>query len=104
MEDDPETLALRAKINQLLMGSSAPEEVKHYPREDDSAEVQHEVRQIIKSCLQIEDEAALLKNKTLKKSDLLYQSPPKPKKQTFLTQQPEPKPRVQQQLLATADQ
>jgi hypothetical protein len=59
--------------------------------------VQIEVRNIIKSCLQVEDEAMRMRNKRVKQQDLLYISPSRTlpaaaKKSTFLTQAPEPTP------------
>ena len=136
LEEDPyvdaDTLALRNKINQLLMQDgieTAPRsrpETKLEPTSatyavaDDDDQVQIEVRNIIKSCLQVEDEAMKMRNKRVKQQDLLYRSPGRTlpaavKKNTFLTQAPEPAPvvvpvfnkqqnRVVQNVLAHADQ
>jgi hypothetical protein len=136
LEEDPyvdaDTLALRNKINQLLMQDgieTAPRsrpETKLEPTSatyavaDDDDQVQIEVRNIIKSCLQVEDEAMKMRNKRVKQQDLLYRSPGRTlpaagKKNTFLTQAPEPaqvvvpvfnkqQNRVVQNVLAHADQ
>jgi len=80
--------------------------------------VEKEVRNIIKSCLQVEDEAMKMRNKRVKQQDLLYHSPSKTlpaaaKNNTFLTQAPQPelkpvfnnqKNRIVQNVMAHADQ
>lgn len=136
LEEDPyldaDTLALRNKINQLLMQDGIETAPRSWPETkleptsatyavaDDDDQVQIEVRNIIKSCLQVEDEAMKMRNKRVKQQDLLYRSPGRTlpaagKKNTFLTQAPEPAPvmvpvfnkqqnRVVQNVLAHADQ
>jgi len=99
-ETDPETIKLRKKIDELLkiggandgMGFLASTSVNYEPfmvEREDSEAVQNEVRTIIKQCLQVEDEAKIIKGgKTkVKQSDLLYHSPNKEKRQpTFVTE------------------
>ena len=69
---DDDTLALRNKINQLLMqdgidpaprGRTQTKFEDMYVEEVEDNQVEKEVRNIIKSCLQVEDEAMRMRNK-----------------------------------------
>lgn len=93
-EQDPDVdrniWELRSKINQLLLNDGIETDSRPtYGVDNDSEQVQFEVRQIIKSCLKVEDEAMLMRNKKTKQQDLLYHSPGKTltttKQTTFLT-------------------
>jgi hypothetical protein len=78
---DDETRELRLKLNQLVHDAERSSS-RHDANPD--IEVQQEVRDIIKSALQVEDMATILKHqakgpqtKNLKSKDLLYHSPPR---------------------------
>lgn len=126
---DVETMELRNKINQLLMQDGIKTALRGKPETTlltysetvDDDQVQMEVRNIIKSCLQVEDEAMKMRNKRVKQQDLLYHSPSRMlpaavKMKTFLTQSSEPTPvssapvfskqqtKIVQNVMAHADQ
>jgi hypothetical protein len=68
-EDDPDTRALRMKLNQLLDmgGASIHDQFRVLSDQPIRSEASNDVKQIIKSCLQVEDDASRLKSKTFKK-------------------------------------
>ena len=80
---DDETRELRLKLNQLVHDAERSSS-RHDSNFNPDIEVQQEVRDIIKSALQVEDMATILKHqakgpqtKNLKSKDLLYHSPPR---------------------------